>query len=649
MRPNLFRLIGTCCALAIPAGMLALPAAGPKQPRLDAYGDPLPPGATARFGSLRWRTWGSIMSVTLSPDNKRLAALGFDGRVTIWDMASGRKLHYLAGSQRGENCLAFSPDGRYLATGGTGDLDKLRGDCRVRVWEVRSGQERLRLPRQPSDIDAVAFTPDGAALVSGGMQQPVIVWAFPGGHKLREFRSRSEGDQPFALSPNGRWLAVREGFEEISLYSFERGLKLYTLRAGTSVDGFRFSADSRCLLTYGYNDLHFWEVATGKLRWRLADIKSEFRWSAYPAPDGRKVALVGIDGGIRWLDARTGKAAGSWTSPQPTARNALAFSPDGRTVVSGEGGAVRLWDAATGKVLRAPSGPGWGGCNALAFSPDGKTLVAGADNLYLLDGTTLRERGRVPAAVYPILQLIRTNLLNLSPDGTLASAVAAEGEILLLDMRLGKVVRTLRHRGWGAASAAFGPEGKKLYALPRQDGALRVWDVATGKEGAALCTDIVWPSSLAVAPAGGKLAVATRGPKPRCRLWDLRTGQELPGLKGGHDSLLFSRDNKLLASYSIEHLTVWDVAKRAALRHFDFTQKGVTAAAFSPDGRLLVTGHMDGSFCTWDLTDGKKRAEVRRHPGMIVALACSPDGEGLVSACNGSTVLRWEATAWKGK
>src|SRR5262249_48088035 len=157
----------------------------------------------------------------------------------------------------------------------------------------------------------------------------------------------------------------------------------------------------------------------------------------------------------------------SWPGPLDTV-TALAFSPDGRTAVSGEWGAVRVWDAATGKVLRGPSDP-FQVCYALAFSPDGKMLVVGGAALHFLDGRTLRERRRTPVEIVGNGEWISRHLVDVSPDGTLTAAVGTAGEILLVDPRLGKVVRTLRRRGWLAHSVAFGPDGKHLYAVSPKD------------------------------------------------------------------------------------------------------------------------------------------------------------------------------------
>jgi WD40 repeat protein len=657
MRHDHSRMMSALGALALTGAALLTtpgraPAEGAKKPRLDAYGDPLPRGATARFGSLRWRTAGAIRAVAVSPDGKRVASVNMNGRVGVWDAATGRQLHELAGSEAGEGCLAFSPDGRYLATGGQLDSRTGSGEYRVRLWEVRTGKERARFPAQEDSIMQVAFTPEGTRVVATGFYQPVIVSEVPSGKQLREFRTRNPVGS-FALSANGHWLAASDDDQTMSLYSFESGRKRYTLRTqGDNYHGFWFSPDSRSLLTVESQRVCCWEVATGKQRWQAA-MKDAF-WGRFQfAPDGRKIAVTGMARGIVWLDVATGKALGSW----PGHRNwiyTLAFSADGRTVVIGEWGVLRVRDGATGKVLRGPSGPDRG-CYSLAFSPDGKTLVVGSTDLHFLDGRTLRERARFHAEMSWGFALAWQSV-EVSPDGILTAAIGPKGEIVLVDARTGKRVRTLRRPGWKAESLAFGPDGKRLYAVGHKDAALRVWDVQSGDEAPPLCRELVrtgnFPVNLVIDRGSAKLVTVTAGPSARCRLWNLRTGHEEPSLQDYPDKVLLSRGGKLLATYHYNsHINVWDVARRVRLRRLDFGLNAVIDWTFSRDGRLLITAHPDGAVRSWNVADGHKVAELRGHPpfGGIIALACSPDGTALVSACSGGTVLRWEAAAWQGK
>src|SRR4051794_19800499 len=117
MYPYHFRLLFAICLLSAVGPRVHGETPTSHEPvRSDQYGDPLPRGATARFGSLRWRTNCAIETVAVSPDGKQVAAIDMHGLVSVRDGATGRELYKFKGSSTGEESLAFSPDGRYLAT-----------------------------------------------------------------------------------------------------------------------------------------------------------------------------------------------------------------------------------------------------------------------------------------------------------------------------------------------------------------------------------------------------------------------------------------------------------------------------------------------------------------------------------------------------
>src|SRR6266545_2729241 len=639
--------------MVLPAGFLAcLLAGGPvgssENPRLDAYGDPLPPGATARFGSLRWCLPGAIAAVAISPNGKQVAAVNMAGKVAVWEKESGRLLQEFSGSKTGEGCIAFSPDSQYLATGGRFDHRTGTGDFRVRIWELKTGKLKAQLPSQNGAISKLVFAPDGATLLSAGFNQPVIAWKFPSGDKLREFLPVESGFHDVAVSPNGRWLALSGADRKtVTVCSFDSARKLFEFQTSWNFfHSFDFSADGKSLLTHEHDRVRLWEVATGKPRVTIALEHDSFR-EAQLSPGGRKIALTGRGHEIRWLDAATGKPLASWKGGIDRV-DTLAFSRDGATVVSADWGAIRLWDASTGKVIQQPSGPSQI-CYSLIFSADGTVLLAASHNEFsFLDGRTLRPRTRVPVTVprhsYPDYRYS----VALSPAGDRAAFLGEKEEIVLVGARNPKVVRTLRRPGWLAASLAFSTDGKQLYAVGHKCSGLRVWNVQTGQEGSSLDEQLRPLSNLSVARAAGKIAVVVEGLPAHCQIWDLRTGKAERSLKCVARSILLSPDGKLLAAHHGNSVAVWDVIKQVERHRFDFGVDGPSDWAFSSDGSMLVTGHA-GSFKTWNMADGKMVAEVRGHPGGMVALACSPDGTGLVSACTSCTVLRWQKVAWRGK
>jgi WD40 repeat protein len=641
--------------MVLTAGFLALMLAGrairaDEKTPLDVYGDPLPQGATARFGSLRWRMPGAIEMVAVSPDGKQVAAVNMEGNVSVWKAQSGRLLHEITGSKTKEACLAFSPDGKYLATGGGFDKPMGTGDYRVRIWELKTGKLKLQLPSQKGDITTLVFTSDGGTLLSAGFDQPVTAWKVPSGEKLREFPTKEGTLYDVALSPNDKWLAVSEvNPGTITVFSFDGTRRLFQLE--DSFTAFEFSPDSKSLMTLEGDRLRFWEVASGNPRSTIALKHDIWRtWqNAHLSPDGKKIALTNGGNDIIWLDAATGKLLDPWKGCSHWVRP-LAFSRDGKTVVSGDWGVVRVWDAATGKVVQEPTGPSQI-CYSLVFSADGKTVLAASHNcLYFLDGQTLRERTRVPVAMdnqdYPDYRFS----VVLSPDGTLAAFLGQKDEIGLVDSRNPKAVRALRRPGWLPASLAFSLDGKHLYAVGHNSTGLRVWNVQTEREEAPLDKVLQPLSNISLARDGRKLAVVVKGPQAHCRIWNLRTGEEELGLKCAPDRILLSPDGKLLAAhYNHSHIAIWDVDKQVERHRFDFGFDGTLAWAFSEDGKFLVTGYDNGLFRTWSMADGKKVSEVCGHQGGVVALACSPEGKGLVSTCTNCTVLRWWKTGWQGK
>jgi WD40 repeat protein len=384
------------------------------------------------------------------------------------------------------------------------------------------------------------------------------------------------------------------------LYRFDNTVKRQAMRrVEENVLDLSFSADSQSLLVASGDRLRFWETSTWKVR---LTIHGDMTYKQVPSPDGKKIASTNKDRDIHWLNAATGEALPSWAGCTNRV-DALAFSRDGRTMVTGDREAIRVWDTATGKVILQPDGPSQI-CYSLAFSADSKTLLAGSKtDLHFLDGRTLVERSRVSPAMPRDDASDWRQSADLAPDGSLAATLGAKDEILLIDPREKKIVRTLRHPGWLPKRIAFGPDSKTIYGSGSGDQGLRAWNVETGAMSHPLEKDFPPRNNITPTPSEEKLT------------------------------------------------TVWDLVKKVERK----TEKlgniagRLTASTLSVDGRLLVTGHDDGAIITWDIAAGRKIATVRPDPSGVIALACSPDGKGLVSSSCSCTVFRWDAEAWKGR
>ena len=303
-------------------------------------------------------------------------------------------------------------------------------------------------------------------------------------------------------------------------------------------------------------------------------------WAVAWSPDGNLVVSGDREQVIAW-DPHTGKER--WRLPAPPAVSALAFSPDGKTLAAvGWDGAIRLSEAATGKLLRSMRGRE-DRLLAVAWSPDGKLLACGGDsgNVPIWDAATGKEVRRMQS------ESPKTDVscLAFSPDGRLLLTGIDEGPTPLYEVATGKQVLRLAHDTPRTVSVAFSPDGKTL---------------ATG-----MANNIV-------------------------RLWDVRTGGEIKQLKGHTGTITavsFTANGRQLVTGSDDgSLRLWEIVSGRAALCFGGDGRGVTSMVLSPDGRRMLSGGQDSTAHLWDLTGlGPKEHWGHKSPDELWQELADPD------------------------
>jgi RNA polymerase sigma factor (sigma-70 family) len=626
------------------------PEAGGRE-RIDRFGDPLPPGAVLRLGTVRLRHGSRVTGLAYSPDGRTLLSGSADRTLRLWDLATGKELRRFTNpDQLQVESMALSPDGRLAALGSQGH---------VRVWDVATGVQRLDLEAGGAGVVySVAFSPDDKTLAAGtgtsGAAGRVRLWEVATGRLLQTLPEPHTHDVRLAFSPDGSLLATSGDDGTIRLWHADTDIQERELRGHTrTLQSLAFSRDGQRLLSAGHdNTLRLWDVPVGK------ELPPLFRGDPPPkdqgylcspavfSPDGKYAAWATsarekdhFGTLLYFWETATGKVVRKFNDSP----SVLAFAPDGKTLATGDaGGGLTLWDTATAKEvspLPFPAARPW----HLVVAPDGRTLIGSEDpDVVVRDAATAKERRRWRAAEGTANPFELTHMalladgrrllttgwgptvrvwdvptgkllhrfdddkyipLAFSPDGKylITSASMEQTELQLWDVAAGKVLR----RFGSGDKAVFSPDGKTLAVCP-PDGGLTFWDVATGKEAdvrlRADPEEIDAIYGLAFAPDGRRLVTAAYG-NPGIRLWDLATGKELRRRDGAGD------------------------------------------VAFSPDGRTLATGGDDHNIHLCDVDSGKERAVLRGHEGPVAQIVFFPDGSRLLTRSDDGTALVWDLTA----
>ncbi len=639
-----------------------------EQPRLDLYGDPLPAGALARLGTVRFRHDGEAMDIAMSADAKMLAANTRSGLI-IWNAANGKEILRSPRINfwfRGHT-LDFSPDGSVLAVSlGLGKVelrDSRSGKLRSLEARPRNDLDRA-LPEETSDA-SLRFTPDGKSLALFYRKQ-IHVFDVATGQCRTSIADIPGGFNDLAFSPNGKTVALAFVHPTAQLWDIATGKMLNAFHDAGKSSAFAvaFSQDGRTLAVGRWDQITLYDSASGKELIRFDDAKMHSITDLRFTPDGTTLVSASQDGRVRVWDIATGKAI--HTLPTRMVGRSAAFSADCKIVAMGTtGSTVKLWDASIGKELFTEFQGHDAEVHQLVFAPDGKSLFSteggseGGWHIRQWDTTTWHTTKILPHSA---------NMMSVSPDSKRLAWVGHNDTVRIWDMAKDKEAMTIKVPDTTVVgSAVFSPDGLKIFTSNvTSDGEhtwaphyLRQWDAMTGKH------EQKWTLGPNFAPTTYAGGLVVRNGKSvvsdkdgaiqfhdielgRERLFDSRWGTSLA-------PLAVSTDCRLLASGDIFQdfaLRIWEMATGKEVFALKGHGTAVTDAAWSSDGCFLASADDNTRYTNlpnpgttirlWSAINGQELFRIDGLNSAVRSLAISPDGRYLAAGMRDSTILVWD-------
>jgi WD40 repeat protein len=628
---------------------------------------------------LAWQDWekGGIEAVRRRLDALVPRAGGPDLRGFEWyylNRLCHLELRTLRGSSGPLRSVAFSPDGRLLASAG-GSTDSGRPGT-IQLWDSANGQLIRSWEAHGESARVVAFSPDGQRIVSssGGMRnQPgeVKLWDSDSGAELRRFSGPSAPIHGVAFSRDGRLLAAASGGYdamgrslpgEVLVWEVDQGRLVQRLLGHPhSVLAVAFSPDGhRVASSDSSGVVKIWDAASGDEITSPVPIEERDRSTVTSlafSPDGRLFAAGGLDRTIRFWDASRWDARPAepqkplFTLLHPSPVHGLAFSPDGNGLAAAyEDHTVRAWDLRT-RTIRLTLRGHVGIVSSVAFSPDGWRLASASHDETIKVWDATRDRRTMPLRDRQA-QIREVYALTISRDGRWLASASADRAARIWDLSTGLVVRTLRGHTDSIRELAFSPDGRWL-ATGGDDHSVIIWDTASGERRRSLTGFPRLVSGVAFSPDGRWLACSTGGWKATgsVQLFNLgRDGEVISlatGGKGdaqpGYIELAFSPNGRRLAAGCDDStIRVWDLDSRGPARVLPGHSAPVLDVAYSPDGRWLASAAADGAVKLWDAATGATIATLSGHSARVGSIAFDPDGRRLASAGLDLAVRFWD-------
>lgn len=595
----------------------------------------------------------SIRSVAFSPDGKTIAAAGLDRTITLWDsttrswratlhgpVAQGHEDMAVMSHSGSIRAAAYSPDGRFIASGGD--------DSIVKLWDLSTRDEHYVFRGHTGAVRCTAISPDGKLIASAGDDRVIRLWNAETGEPAGVLKGHTATVRALAFQPGSTPLLLASAGDDATARLWDvasKTEKALLARHTSAVNALAFSPNGETLAT-GSNDttIKLWNVPA-KIDHEIATLEGhEAAVTALAfTRDGKKLVSSGRDTrAIVWNLEKNPipiKTKNHFGATNPDTRTSIAITPEDKSFIIAINGSLEQYNIKIAEREATDSTvTNERAMHVILISPDGKDIALAGDDRKISikkldDLFQMRKKSENGVTVSSIAGSTEASIV---ATGQLENAI-----IQLWNVDSRRQTDWLKGNQTSVHKLVFSPSGKLLASATGQ-GEIKIWRLDKKAEKTAAIEPIPRISSMSFSPDDRTLAVCAESPE--ISLLGVNSERQVKKLedpaKTKVRSVAFSPDGKTLASAGDDRVVkLWDVATSKVRLTLTGHVKEVTSVAFSPDGSTIASASLDRRIGLWDVDTGRLVGTIRGARRGILELAYSPSGNMLASRSIGEPTI----------